>query len=298
MNFKVTHITHYLYSEPVGTCHNEARLIPCNTRNQICHSSQINVSPLTSDYRERTDFFGNRVTYFAINTSHTELKVTAVSSVETQSNSIDDTMLQQLPAWEEVVTQVSEAKDNGTLNAQQFCYNSPMIIATPDMSEYARPSFSKNRPVTDAINDLVERIHRDFTYDPQFTTIATPLQDVLKHRRGVCQDFAQVAIACLRSLGLPARYVSGYLETIPPAGQQRLVGADASHAWFSVYIPNLGWVDYDPTNNLMPMDQHITVAIGRDYQDVTPLKGVIFGGGEHELSVSVDVQRVEDSVPA
>ena len=163
------------------------------------------------------------------------------------------------------------------------------------MRDYAIPSFPVGRPIVDAVDDLVKRIHRDFTYDPQFTTIATPLLDVLKHRRGVCQDFAHVAIACLRSLGLAARYVSGYIETIPPAGQARLVGADASHAWFSLYVPEWGWLDFDPTNNQMASDQHIILAVGRDYQDVTPLKGVLFGGGKHQLDVSVDVERLPEN---
>jgi transglutaminase-like putative cysteine protease len=161
------------------------------------------------------------------------------------------------------------------------------------MARYAERSFLDERLILDAVQDLMERIHRDFTYDPHSTTIATPLLDVLKHRRGVCQDFAHLAIGCLRSMGLAARYVSGYIETTPPKGQERLVGADASHAWFSVYVPNMGWVDFDPTNNQMPMDKHITVATGRDYHDVTPLKGVIFGGGKHKLDVSVDVVNTD-----
>ena len=137
---------------------------------------------------------------------------------------------------------------------------------------------------------LMRRIYHDFTYDPEFTTIATPLSEVLEHKRGVCQDFAHLAIACIRSMGLAARYVSGYIETLPPPGKEKLVGTDASHAWFSVFFPETGWLDFDPTNNQMPMDKHITVAWGRDFDDVTPLKGIAFGGGQHRLSVSVDVR--------
>jgi transglutaminase-like putative cysteine protease len=193
-----------------------------------------------------------------------------------------------------VAETLTEQSEPLYLDAQQYCYDSPMIVGNSDMVDYARPSFAKNCAILDAVSDLVTRIHRDFTYDPQFTTIATPLNDVLKHRRGVCQDFAHFAIACLRSLGLAARYVSGYIETQPPPGQVRLVGADASHAWFSVFVPELGWVDFDPTNNQIPGDKHITLAVGRDYQDVTPLKGVVFGGGKHKLDVSVDVEQLED----
>jgi len=290
MNYKITHITSYRYSEEVGSCHNEARLVPYNSENQVCNSYTITVDPMTSDYRERLDFFGNKVTYFAIHSAHTELKVTATSLVETKAPVSNAGIAS--PAWEDVAAQIADANDAETISAQQFCYNSPMILATSDMLAYAKPSFLKRRPISDAVSDLVERIHRDFTYDPQFTSIATPLHDVLKYRRGVCQDFAHLAIACLRSLGLPARYVSGYIETIPPQGQSRLVGADASHAWFSIYVPSMGWLDYDPTNNQMPNDQHIMLAVGRDFQDVTPLKGVIFGGGKHELKVSVDVERI------
>lgn len=145
----------------------------------------------------------------------------------------------------------------------------------------------------EAVHDLMVRIHTDFIYDPDFTTLATPLATVLEHRRGICQDFSHLAIACVRTQGLAARYVSGYIETLPPPGKEKLVGSDASHAWFSVYIPELGWIDFDPTNNQIPVDQHIIVGWGRDYGDVTPLKGVIFGGGEHELAVSVDVRNLE-----
>jgi len=160
------------------------------------------------------------------------------------------------------------------------------------LAEYAAPSFQPDRPLVDVVTDLMQRIYHDFIYDPTFTTIATPLSEVLTHRRGVCQDFAHLAIGCLRSFGIPARYISGYMETVPAPGKPRLVGADASHAWFAVYVPDVGWLDFDPTNNKIPHDQHITLAWGRDYADVTPLKGIAFGGGQHTLSVSVDVMRI------
>jgi transglutaminase-like putative cysteine protease len=179
------------------------------------------------------------------------------------------------------------------LDAKQYVLDSPMITVMPELADYAQASFQANRPLVDVVHDLMQRIYREFTYDPSFTTIATPLSDVLRHRRGVCQDFAHLAIGCLRAYNIAARYISGYVETVPEAGQVRLVGADASHAWFSVYIPNTGWLDFDPTNNTVPLDQHITLAWGRDYADVTPLKGIAFGGGQHTLSVSVDVLRLE-----
>jgi transglutaminase-like putative cysteine protease len=178
------------------------------------------------------------------------------------------------------------------LDARQYVIDSPMIKTSAELGSYAQPSFLPNRPLVEVVRDLMQRIYKDFIYDPSFTTIATPLSEVLKYRRGVCQDFAHLAIACLRAHGIAARYVSGYVETRPEPGKPRIVGADASHAWFSVYIPGIGWLDFDPTNNTVPLDQHITLAWGRDYADVTPLKGIAFGGGQHTLSVSVDVLRL------
>ena len=194
-------------------------------------------------------------------------------------------------AWEEVRQRIQTDMDPEVLELRQYILDSPMIPTMPELRTYAEKSFPKNRSLLEAVEELTTRLYTDFTYDPNFTTIATPLADVIQHRRGVCQDFAHLGIGCLRTLGLAARYVSGYIETDPPPDQEPLEGADASHAWFSVYLPQLGWVDFDPTNNQIPADQHITIAWGRDYSDVTPLKGVVFGSGTHELSVSVDVGR-------
>jgi len=288
VNYQITHTTTYQYAEPVVLCHNEARLLPVNTPYQQCIDSHISIDPQPSDYRERRDYFGNQVAYFSIHSPHSSLRVTSVSHVNTTPISYDLTAADD-KTWEDVAGHLTNQRDEDSLEALQYKLNSPLIIANQEMASYAERSFLQGRPIIEAVHDLMERIHRDFTYDPQFSSIATPLLEVLKHRRGVCQDFAQLAIGCLRSMGLAARYVSGYIETLPPAGQPRLIGADASHAWFAVYVPTLGWIDFDPTNNQMPMDKHITVAIGRDYRDVTPLKGVIFGGGKHKLDVSVDV---------
>ena len=183
--------------------------------------------------------------------------------------------------------------DPQVLEARQFRLESNFIEFGSGIMEYAAPSFAAGRPLLEAVHDLMQRIHRDFTYDPHFSNIATPLHQVLEHRRGVCQDFAHLAIACLRAQGLAARYVSGYLETLPPPGETKQIGADASHAWFGVYVPYQGWVDFDPTNDQIPADRHITLAWGRDYADVAPLKGVVFGGGQgHHLEVAVDVERL------
>jgi transglutaminase-like putative cysteine protease len=180
------------------------------------------------------------------------------------------------------------------LEALEFLFDSALIPAGAELAAYARAAFPPGRPLLDAVLELTRRIHEDFTFDPEATTIATPLADVFTSRRGVCQDFARLEIACLRSLGLPARYVSGYLETVPPPGRSRLLGADASHAWLAVYCPESGWIHVDPTNNLLPSCTHVTVAWGRDYNDVSPIHGVILGGGKHTLRVNVDVLRLAE----
>ena len=313
MKYRITHTTFYHYSQPVGLCQNEAKLQPRNFWRQHCHFSRFDIKPTAVDFRERTDFFGNVVAYFAIQQPHTQLIVTAISEVTIfpKQNTLD--LFNQM-SWEQVRCLLQETPMQGQsqsqqgqsqsqlqnqdqsleiLDARQYVLDSPMVTITPELADYAQSSFQPNRALVDVVHDLMQRIYKDFTYDPAFTTIATPLSEVLSFRRGVCQDFAHLAIACLRAYGMAARYISGYVETLPEPGQQRLVGADASHAWFSVYIPGSGWLDFDPTNNTVPLDQHITLAWGRDYADVTPLKGIAFGGGQHTLSVSVDVLRLE-----
>ena len=196
---------------------------------------------------------------------------------------------QATPPWESVRALLEQDHSPPGLEARQFVYDSHYVKASPALAAYAAPSFPANRPVLEAARDLTRRIHQDFQYDPKATTVATPIQEVLEHRRGVCQDFAHLQIGCLRALGLSARYISGYLRTVPPPGQERLVGVDASHAWLSVYCPGWGWVDLDPTNDLIPSDGHLVLAWGRDYDDVSPVKGVNLGGGRHSVIVGVDV---------
>jgi transglutaminase-like putative cysteine protease len=311
VKYRITHSTFYHYSQPVGLCQNEARLQPRIFWRQQCHNSRFDIKPTPMDFSERIDFFGNRVAYFAIQQPHTQLIVTAISEVTIfpRQNNLD--LLNQM-TWEQVRSLLQESPLLGqsqsqlgqsqiqnqdqtleVLDARQYVLDSPMVIVTPELADYAQGSFLPNRALVDVVHDLMQRIYKDFTYDPAFTTIATPLSEVLSFRRGVCQDFAHLAIGCLRAYGIAARYISGYVETLPEPGKPRLVGADASHAWFSVYIPGTGWLDFDPTNNTVPLDQHITLAWGRDYADVTPLKGIAFGGGQHTLSVSVDVLRLE-----
>jgi transglutaminase-like putative cysteine protease len=251
------------------------------------------IEPLPAQRHERHDFFGNRVLYFAVQEAHSELDVTATSEVEVAPPP-DSPLIESSPPWEDVRQRlyVHPAPDN--LLARQFALDSPLAAPTPDVRAFTLPSFPAGRPILEAILDLNSRIHRDIKYDPKSTTVTTLPSEVIRERVGVCQDFAHLAIACLRSIGLPARYVSGYLETIPPPGKPRLQGADASHAWFAAFVPGLGWFDFDPTNDHMPSELHVTTAWGRDYADVTPLKGVIFGGGHHTVKVSVDMVRVEN----
>lgn len=283
--YLVTHTTKYRYGQPVSVCHNEAYLVPREMPRQQCRITQLQIDPAPAVRDAREDFFGNRVVYFAIQKAHTMLRVSATSEVAVSPPDAVD--FERSPSWEQVRY---EARSNPDLTP--FVMESPYIPTDAAWAEYAAVSFPQGRAFLAGVKDLMGRIFREFKYDPGFTTLATPIAEVFAHRRGVCQDFAHLAIACLRSLGLPARYVSGYLLTMPPPGQERLVGADASHAWFSVCSPPTGWSDFDPTNDKLPSDQHITVAWGRDYSDVPPLKGVILGGGPHTLEVSVDVRPV------
>ncbi|MCG5500022.1 transglutaminase family protein [Ectothiorhodospira lacustris] len=289
MKYRIRHVTHYHYPGPVSLCHNELHLAPRDTAVQSLQSLEIQVSPLPGYQAERLDFFGNRVHCFSIRQSHRELEITAGSQVILQPSGAEPRGLQ---AWETVCDRLLQENTSETLDARQYVLPSPQVPLLSELHDYAARSLLPGRPLREAVEELMGRIFQDFEYRPGFTSVSTELSMVMRHRCGVCQDFAHLALGCLRSHGLAARYVSGYLETLPPPGQKKLEGADASHAWFSVYIPGEGWLDLDPTNNLIPMDRHITLAWGRDYTDVTPVKGVLFGGGDsHALEVRVDVVR-------
>jgi transglutaminase-like putative cysteine protease len=292
MKYRVTHTTRYQYSAPVSHCYNVAHLLPRSTPQQSCTLSELLISPQPANVNEWSDLFGNRQMSFAIQQAHKELTVTAISEVEVNPSG---TLLENaFPiSWEQAVDDLRTGTSEEVIDARQFVIESDFIEFSDEIDTYSRDSFATDRPLVEAVEEFMHRIYKEFEYKPGFSNIATPLEDVLLHRKGVCQDFAHLAIAGLRMRGIAARYVSGYLETIPPQGTERLVGADASHAWFSVFVPHQGWVDFDPTNAQMPAEQHITVAWGRDYADVAPLKGVLFGGGdEHKLTVSVDVKRL------
>ena len=293
MRYRVTHRTRYLYQDRVIGCHNQARLLPRYTPDQQCLAATLAVVPEPAVLHEHRDGFGNRVHYFAVEAPHQTLEVTAVS--ELRLDPVPES--RSSPPWDRVADDLARDRSSAGLAARELVLASPFVVPDRALADYARPSFPPGRPLLEAVQDLTRRIHADFAYDPHFTTVVTPLAEVLDHRRGVCQDFAHLAIGGLRAMGLAARYVSGYLETLPPPGQPKLQGVDASHAWFAVHLPGHGWYDFDPTNDQMRTRQYVTTAWGRDYGDVTPLKGVLFGGGHHELEVAVDVERLPDNAP-
>ncbi len=290
MTYRIQHITKYEYVEAVSLCQNIAHLTPCDDDRQSCESSEIRVDPEPAVTVDRLDYFGNIATYFTVQEPHRELKVTAHHLVTVGPAPYGSN--QPTSAWEQVRDRLSGDLSPDWLNAYQFAFDSRAAYQRSEFADYAARSFTPGRPILEASLDLTRRIHGDFVYDPRATTVATPVWEVFENRRGVCQDFAHFEISCLRSLGLPAKYVSGYLSTVPPPGRARLIGADATHAWVSVFCGEIGWIDVDPTNDQIPSDRHILVARGRDYDDVSPVKGVILGGGAHTITVSVDVRPV------
>jgi transglutaminase-like putative cysteine protease len=263
------------------------RLTPRNLAQQTCRGSQVSIQPAPPVTSVHDDYFGNTLTFFTLHEPHDCLIVEANSDLEVKA--IEPPDFSGSPPWETVRGSLAGAGSDEVLNAWQFVFDTPRVRSSPELAGYARESFPEGRPLLAAVLDLTGRIHQDFRFDKKATEVATPVQTFFEKRRGVCQDFAHLQIGCLRSLGLPARYVSGYLRTLPPPGHPRLVGADASHAWCSAWCPGTGWVDFDPTNNCVPSDGHITVAWGRDYSDVSPIYGVLLGGARHKLNVEVDV---------
>ena len=292
MIYKISHRTTYKYVYPVSFGNHVACLKPRSFVHNELLSNELEISPTPTTRTERVDYFGNRLCLFTVQDPHEELTVEARSKVAIRPNPI--ALAAASGPWEESAQPLSQAHDLEALNAHQFQFESPRIRTRPEFAAYALQSFTPHRPMHEALRDLTARIHQDFQFNSKVTTVRTPIEDVFKKRRGVCQDFAHVQIACLRSIHLAARYVSGYLRTYPPPGKPRLVGADASHAWISAYCCGLGWLDMDPTNNVVPSDGHVTVAWGRDYGDVSPLRGLILGGGQHTLKVAVDMAPSDD----
>ena len=285
--YDLTHTTTYDYLSPVTVSHHLLRVSPRRLARQFRLEHSVQTDPVAATTSQRTDYFGNDVTFATIEGAHRRLRITSRSRVAVGPAFIPDPT--ETPHWESVRGLCRSDRSSAVLEAIEFTFPSPVVPLEPAFAEYALTSFAPRRSILEAALELTSRIHADFKFDPTATTVSTPLLEVLEKRRGVCQDFAHFEIACLRSLGLPARYVSGYLETIPPPGKPRLVGADASHAWVSLFCPGIGWIDLDPTNNCTPSIRHITAAWGRDYGDVSPIRGVLLGSGEHTLSVAVDV---------
>jgi transglutaminase-like putative cysteine protease len=288
MKYKITHTTTYFYGEPVPLSHNLVHLKPRENQRQTLLNFSLLVQPNPIIRSERIDFFANAVTWFAIQEPHKSLRITARSLVDVKP--FEPPKEFWWPAWDEVARLLPERRETQSLDAQQFVSDSPYVNRAPELAEYARPCFPPGRPLLDCVTELNDRIYREFKFDKNATVVGTPVLEVLRHRHGVCQDFAHLQIGCLRSLGLAARYVSGYLCTQPPPGSQRIVGGDASHAWVSVFFPDFGWIDFDPTNGCIPSAGHITLGWARDYDDISPVRGVVVGGRRHSLQVSVDVE--------
>jgi len=287
--YRVTHTTTYEYAALVEQSYNEAHLRPRQTDHQVCIEHTLHIDPAPSTRFESVDPFGNNVATFVVQGGFDRMSVTATSEVQVSSPSPPPVG----PPWESVRTLLEIDRQTSAREARRCRAPSRLVPTSNALADYARESFAPGRPLVESVMDLTARIYREFQYEPGFTSISTPLLEVFEQRRGVCQDFAHLMIGCIRSLGLAARYVSGYIETFPPPGRERLVGADASHAWASVYLPGWGWVDVDPTNDQVVAESYITTAWGRDYWDVSPLRGSVEGGGgSHHLDVAVDVTRV------
>lgn len=292
MFYCVRHTTTYTYTSVVSICHNAVHLRPRDSDAQTCTFHELLVDPTPTLVSHATDYFGNPITFLAVQEPHTALTLTAQSTVDLAPPALPSPLA--TPAWDGVRDSLGHDRSVTGLAAYQYVFDSPYVPTSPSLVAYATPSFPPGRPLLDAVGELTTRIYHDYTYDPMATAVHTPLHVVLRERRGVCQDFAHLQLGCLRALGLAARYVSGYLVMQSSSDGVPLVGAQASHAWVSVYCPGHGWVDVDPTNNMWPSERHITVALGRDYGDVSPIHGVFLGGGEHTLDVAVEVLPVPD----
>jgi transglutaminase-like putative cysteine protease len=284
MILRAVHATTYTYGETVSICYTETRLVPRTANGQTLIEHELSIEPKPDSLVARSDFFGNSVNAFSLQHPHRTLTITSASLVDTRGAELIHPRF--TPPWEQVSAAVRRYDNDDAFEAFQFVFESPRVAPLPEFAEYAEPSFPAGRPILEAALDLCHRIHADFKYNTEATTVTTPVDEALRERHGVCQDFAHVMIACLRSLGLPARYVSGYLQTGGNA-----IGANASHAWASVYCPQFGWLDLDPTNDVMPSSKHVTLGWGRDYSDVPPVKGVAVGGGDQQIEVAVSVEE-------
>jgi transglutaminase-like putative cysteine protease len=285
MQLEATHITRYLYDEHVSQCLSEARVTPRDSPGQRVLTSRIEIDPEPTAIEGRADYFGNHVHSFSIFSTHDRFTTTATSIVEVQPHLPEPT---NPIAWEQARDLVAAQGDEAALAAYEYVFESPFVALLPEVAAYGRSIFTPGRPLLDAAGELSHRIHEEFTYLPRSTSIDMPLLEVFHNRSGVCQDFSHVMIGVLRAMRLPARYVSGYLRS-----GRNYQGAEASHAWVSVFVPGSGWMSFDPTNDVVPSDGHVIVGWGRDYGDVTPVKGIALGGGRQTVEVEVRVTPVE-----
>jgi transglutaminase-like putative cysteine protease len=287
VKYQISHTTTYQYEEAVPVCHNQVILAPRASSRVNCLQHRLLVQPQPRFVLRRNDYYGNHVHSFSIEDKHDRLRVTSLSRVEVTDQMLPE--VHETPAWEELVPAQARREHAHWFEACPFLFDSPRITRSRRFADYARDKFSPGRSMLDATLELTRQIHEDIRYDREATETETSADEVFRLRRGVCQDLAHVQIACLRSLGLAARYVSGYLRTNPPEGQPPRVGADQSHAWVGVHCGSWGWIDFDPTNSCPCNSDHIPIAWGRDYSDVVPIRGVFLGGGAHDLRVAVEV---------
>ena len=287
MLFQITHTTRYLYEAPVSHCLNDLRLTPRSLPRQQVRSTSIRVHPEPAFMHQRKDYYGNDVNSFEIFERHDRLEAAAESTVDVQPEPPAESL--RAISWEEARDQIAAEATADCIEASEFVYSSPYVPPVPQLEEYARRTFEPKRSLVEAAQELTHRIHTDFKYHPKSTSIDIPLGDVFRNRRGVCQDFAHVMIGALRSLRLAARYVSGYVRP-----GSKVQGAQASHAWIALFVPAGGWIGFDPTNDLVVSDNHVTLAWGRDYGDVTPVKGVTLGGAGQTVQVEVYVRSFEN----
>ena len=295
MKYRVRHLTEYHYPAPVTLCYNMAHLFPRDTPHQRCLGRRVVITPAPAYQSEGVDYYGNPTLYFSLQAPHQILTIEIEAHFDIAASNADWLLANDIVTCGALRRMVREAATPELRMVQEYVLDSSLIQRAEALADFAADLFADDVGVIHAARALTHRIFSEFTFDPVATDVSTSPAEVLQQKRGVCQDFAHLAIACLRSLGLPARYMSGSIETMPPPGPEKFVGADASHAWFAIFVPGAGWIEFDPTNDLMPDGQHIVLAWGRDYADITPLQGVIFGGGGNQfLQVSVDVQRLEN----
>lgn len=293
MKLQVRHRTHYKYTQLASLSHNHVCLQPRSTASQQCLESRIDVSPDPGNIQLDTDVFGNSTARFDLSHRHRSCDIVVTSLIQTRDT------LPPLPPSRSVTENLQMLKASNSadsLMAHDCLLPSPYIPVSDTIETFIKELPLGDQDVIEYAGNMMEHIFTTFEYSSGFSNVVTPLSEIYKARKGVCQDFAHLAIGALRRQGIPARYVSGYLETLPPPGQKKLQGADASHAWYAIFDAQHGWIDFDPTNNKRPDSQYITTAWGRDYGDVTPVKGMVYGGGEHSLTVEVDVLRMEDRV--